>query len=227
MSITSAAWRLHAGNNIHYKWLLGVVMITVIALGWRYPVLGYIVPVAMSAGIIGGFLKGRWVCGNACPRGSFIDTWLNLVSGDRAMPGILRNAKFRWTLLSALIGFMTVRIAQNPTDFDHWGIVFWQMCTITTIAAVGLGIRYSARSWCAICPVGTMAGTAGKNRYSLQVSASCQGCRLCENRCPMQLEIAKYRHSGQSAEQDCLKCSACMSACPKQGVLSWPTQKAA
>ncbi|MGD9020130.1 MAG: 4Fe-4S binding protein [Desulfuromonadales bacterium] len=227
MSTTSVACSLPAGRKVHYKWLLGLVMVTVIALGWKYPVLGFIVPVAMSAGIIGGFLKGRWVCGNACPRGSFIDTWFSLISGEREMPGILKNTKFRWLFLSVLMGFMIIRIAQDPTEFDHWGIVFWQMCSITTIAAVGLGIRYSARSWCAICPVGTMAGTAGKDKYSLQVSASCKGCRLCENRCPMQLEIAKYRHSGQSAERDCLKCSACMNACPQQGVLGWPTQQAA
>ena len=227
MSTTPATCSLPTGKNTHYKWLLGVVMVTVIALGWRYPVLGFIVPLAMSAGIIGGFLKGRWVCGNACPRGSFIDTWLSLVSADREMPVILKNAKFRWLLLSALICFMVIRIAQNPSDSDHWGVVFWQMCTITTIIAVGLAILFSARSWCAICPVGTMAGTAGKDKYSLQVSTSCKGCGLCEQSCPMQLEIAKYRHSGRSDEQDCLKCSACINTCPQQGVLSWPTQKAA
>ena len=227
MNIASATCSLPAGGKNHYKWLLGLVMITVIALGWRYPVLGFIVPVAMSAGIIGGFLKGRWVCGNASPRGSFIDTCFSLISGERAMPGILKNTKFRWLFLSVLMGFMIIRIAQDPTDFDHWGVVFWQMCTITTLVAIGLGMRYSGRSWCAICPVGTMAGTAGRHKYSLQVSASCKGCGLCENSCPMQLDIAKYRHAGRSEEQDCLKCSACISTCPKQGVLSWPTQKAA
>ncbi|MBW2520080.1 MAG: 4Fe-4S binding protein [Deltaproteobacteria bacterium] len=224
-TITSCSSPLEKSST--YKWLFGLVMVAVVALGWKYPLLGFIVPAAMSAGIIGGFVKGRWVCGNACPRGSFLDSWFSLVSGDREIPHILKNTKLRLTILSALMGFMVFRLAQNPSSVDHWGIVFWQMCAVTTIAAIGLGIRYSARSWCSLCPIGTIAGAAGKGKHPLQVSASCKLCHLCENNCPMQLEIARYRLTGQSEESDCIKCSECISVCPHKDVLSWPTKAAA
>lgn len=226
METTTATINRPAIKSINYKWLLGLVMVTVISLGWKYPLLGLIVPVAMGSGIIGGFLRGRWVCGNACPRGSFLDSWFSFFSGDREIPSILKNTKFRWSTFSILMGFMAFQLLQNPTELSHWGIVFWQMCTVTTIIALALGFQYSARSWCSICPVGTIAGKAGQKKYQLKVSSSCKACGLCEKNCPMQLEVARHRHIGKSEEEDCIKCSKCINACPGNNVLSWPKAKA-
>ncbi len=210
-----------------YKWGLGLIMVTVLALGWRFPILGFIVPAAMAAGIGGGVLRGRWVCGNLCPRGSFLDSWFGLVASNRSLPAMLRNTRLRWAVVAVLMSFMAYRLAQNPGAWQHWGRVFWQMCMVTTLAALALGLRYSARSWCAVCPVGTMAGTLGAGKYQLQVDASCKACGICEQACPMQLSIASYRQGGVQQEQDCIKCSACHSVCPRGDVLSWPDRKAA
>ena len=225
MNVTTATCKGSTEKSFNQKWLLALVMVTVIAFGWKFPMLGFVVPIAMSAGLIGGFFRGRWVCGNACPRGSFLDTWLNLVSRKRDIPVLLRNTKFRWIILTGLMSFMVIRLSQNPSEINHWGLVFWQMCMLTTIAAVGLGLRYSARSWCSICPIGTMAGTVGREKHPLQISSGCKACGICENSCPMQLEIARYRMTGKSEAQDCLKCSSCIKACPHNSVLSWPTKK--
>lgn len=223
---TTATCKINSARQFNYKWAIGLIMVTVIALGWEFPLLGFVVPAAMGTGILGGFFRGRWVCGNLCPRGSFLDTWFNLVSAKKEIPALLKGDRFRWVMLTALMSFMAYRLAQNPTDINHWGIVFWQMCLVTTIAAFWLGLRYNARSWCSFCPVGTLASSIGGNRYTLQVNSSCKACGLCEQSCPMQLEIARHRHTGASKEKDCLKCSACIKACPRSDVLSWPTRDA-
>lgn len=210
-----------------HKWALGLIMITVLALGWRFPLLGFVVPVAMTAGVMGGLFRGRWVCGNICPRGSFLDTWFGLVAAKKDIPALLKKKAFRWTALVTLMSFMVYRLAQNPGDINHWGLVFWQMCFITTLVAVTLGLRYSTRSWCSFCPVGTMAAGIGGRKYPLQVASSCKACGLCEESCPMQLEVARYRHTGTHGESDCIKCSSCIQTCPRDGVLSWPEKKAA
>ncbi len=209
-----------------YKWILALIMVSVLALGWKFPLLGFIVPIAMLAGIIGSFFRGRWVCGNLCPRGSFLDSWFSLIAANKKIPALFRKKAFRWSLLVVLMGFMAFRLSQNIGSLTHWGLVFWQMCLITTIAGVLLGLRYSARSWCSICPVGTMAGTIGGKKYCLQVDESCKACGLCEASCPMQLNIAKYRGQESQKEIDCIKCGVCRSICP-QDVLSWPEKKAA
>ncbi len=229
MKTTSStnACQLTMSKQVSYKWLLGLVMVTVLTLGWRFPILGFIVPVAMIAGISGGVFRGRWVCGNMCPRGSFLDSWFSLVASNKPMPAVLQNSRLRWTVVVVLMSFMVYRLAQHPEQWQHWGRVFWQMCLLTSLTAVALGLRYSARSWCSVCPVGTMAGSLGGAKYQLQVAASCKDCSLCEQACPMQLKIAVYRHGGVQQEQDCIKCSACQRACPRGDVLSWPTRKAA
>ena len=35
-----------------HRWALASVMLTVLALGWKYPLLGFVVPVAMLSGMI-------------------------------------------------------------------------------------------------------------------------------------------------------------------------------
>ena len=39
-----------------YKWSLGLLMVTVLGLGWKYPYLGFMVPLVMVAGLIGSFV---------------------------------------------------------------------------------------------------------------------------------------------------------------------------
>lgn len=212
-----------SSRRIKYKWFLSLIMVAVLTLGWQYPLLGFVVPVAMLTGIVVGFFRGRWVCGNLCPRGSFFDSWFTLVSAKKGIPPLFKKTWFRWTALTLLIGFMIFRLAQDPGRLDHWGMVFWQMCLITTLLAVGLGMRYSARSWCSFCPVGTLSGVMGAGKYPLQVGSSCKACGLCEVSCPMQLPVSSYRHSGLLQESDCLKCSACVEACPRSQILRWPT----
>jgi polyferredoxin len=226
-NITAATRSIAPAKSFNHKWVTGLIMAAVLALGWKYPLWGFVVPVAMGAGILGGFFRGRWVCGNLCPRGSFLDTWFNLVSAKKENPVLLSGKKFRWSTLTMLMSFMVFRLAQNPGEVDHWGLVFWQMCLVTTIAAFALGLRYSARSWCTFCPVGTLASSIGGEKYPLQVHSSCKTCGLCEKSCPMQLSIPQHRQSGSLQEQDCIKCSECIKACPRNDVLKWPLKKAA
>ena len=202
-----------------YKWLLAMVVIVVLLLGWRFPAFGFVVPVAMAAGMGGGFFRGRWVCGNLCPRGSLLDTWLGSLP-RRAVPDWMTRSTFRWSVLVVLIGLMVTQRAVDPGNWRHWGIVFWRMCLITTTAALALAVTYAPRGWCSLCPVGTVASQVGGDKYPLQIAPACRACGLCEQACPMQFAIADDRHAGQLSQRDCLKCSACVKACPVQA-LSW------
>jgi len=204
-----------------HRWLLAFFMMTVIAVGWKYPLLGFAVPAAMLLGMGGGFFRGRYVCGNLCPRGSFYDTVFSLVGGNRPVPQLLRSSSFRWGIMALLMGFMAYRISLNPGDWRHWGTVFWSMCLITTAVGIPLGIAYRSRSWCSFCPVGTIAAAVGGDRYQLQIAAHCKQCRSCESGCPMGFTIAEHRGSGVLPHRDCIKCSTCVTACPANA-LSWP-----
>ncbi len=207
-----------------YKWAMALIMISVLALGYNFPLLGFAVPIVMLTGISISFSRGRYSCGNICPRGSFYDTFFSYLGGRREIPGLFRSRHFRWTILILLMSFMTWRISQNPSDWRHWGTVFWSMCAITTAVGVPLGMIYSARSWCSFCPVGTISAAIGGQIYPLQIATGCRQCGLCEKACPMGLTIAEHRQNGCMANQDCLKCSLCISSCPT-GQLGWQSNK--
>lgn len=214
-------WPIFSRRNFvekNYKWLLGLIVVAVLALGWKYPLAGYVVPVVVVAALVTSTFRGRYFCGNFCPRGSFFDTWLARAGGRRKFPEFLRSLKFRPWVSLALFGFMAVRVSQAPGDWQHWGRVFWEMCMITTIIGVVLGLICRPRAWCALCPVGTLQQLIGGNRYQLNVESSCSGCAVCEKHCPLQLAIAPGRAAGRITGRDCLKCGACAVVCPKKAI---------
>lgn len=209
------------------QWCLMPIVLITIGLGWKYPLLGFSVPVVMLTGMVGAVIRGRYVCGNLCPRGSFLDRVIAPVSRKKDIPDSLRNMPWRWLVFAAMMGFMTFRIAQNPTDIYHWGRVFWLMCVITTSIGVVLGLAIHPRTWCSFCPMGTMQSALGGSKRQLTINSElCRECKLCEKACPINLPIVKHKDNGRLLERDCLKCPECIASCPHE-VLSWPKAQAA
>jgi len=204
------------------QWILAPIVLVTIGLGWWYPILGFTVPVVMVMGLVGGTIRGRYVCGNLCPRGGFFDRMVSPFSPRKPIPRIFRNRVVRWGVLVLLMGVMVFRIFQNPSSWAHWGRVFWVMCVVTTAVGVILGLFVHYRSWCAFCPMGTLQSALGGLKKPLQISAErCIECRRCEKVCPMTLPIVSHKATGVVNERDCLRCSECVAVCPKQA-LFWP-----
>ncbi|MCP4395301.1 MAG: 4Fe-4S binding protein [Alphaproteobacteria bacterium] len=209
------------------QWALAPIVLVVIFFGFHFPILAYSVPIVMLMGMVIGATKGRYVCGNLCPRGSFLDRMMSKASPNKDIPKSFRGMKLRWALFGFLIIFTGVRIYQgtsveNVVMWEHIGRVFWLMCVVTTGIAVVLGSFINPRAWCSFCPMGTMQRILGGNKQQLKIdTANCKGCKVCEKACPMNLEIVKFKKvDGIVAEPDCIKCSECIAACPKD-CLEW------
>lgn len=65
---------------------LGMIVLIVSIGGIFYPKLGYILLLVFATLLIIAPFRGRWFCGNLCPRGSFVDFWLApLAEGWRSL----------------------------------------------------------------------------------------------------------------------------------------------
>ncbi len=202
------------------QWFLLSIVIVTIGLGWRYPLFGFSVPIVMTAGIIGGMVNGRFVCGNLCPRGSFFDRIISLVSKNKPLPKILFAIPLRVILLLGLFGFMFYRIGLDPRNVYHWGRTFWLMCVVTTTIGIIAGLIIRPRTWCAICPMGTIQRLLGAGKRPLHIdSEKCIDCGTCHNVCPMNIEITAHKKNGHLKEGDCIKCPECISSCPREALM--------
>jgi len=89
---------------------IGIMVLIVSIGGIFYPKLGYFLLLVFATLMIIAPFRGRWFCGNLCPRGSFVDFWLAPISRKVEIPSILKSMKIRIPIFILLMGFMIFRI---------------------------------------------------------------------------------------------------------------------
>jgi ferredoxin-type protein NapH len=193
---------------------LGIIVIIISLGGIFYPKLGYFILLVFATLMIIAPFRGRWFCGNLCPRGSFVDFWLSPVSRKAKIPEFMRRMWFRLPIFMTLMGFMIFRIVQTEGVVDKVGMVFVTLCILTTSAAILFGVVIAPRAWCSFCPMGTLQRTLGGSKYQLKVEREkCIDCGKCQKICPMQLPVNEILD-----KPDCIKCGLCVEVCPKEAL---------
>jgi ferredoxin-type protein NapH len=199
-------------------WLLPFVVVG----GWRYPVLGYFIPLCMLAGMGIALFKGRYWCDWLCPRGSSFDLFLSRISVGKKIPRFLRTTLFRVLVLMILMTILFTQLPRVWPSIEGMGRVFVIMLSVTTTVGIIAGILTHQRNWCTYCPVGTIGNWFGRGKYPLIIDSACTMCKRCDAVCPIQIKRWEYRpQHGASAvipEWDCLKCGLCIERCPQKAL---------
>lgn len=207
--------------------LLGTAFLILLGAGWLYPLIGYFIPVCMLLGVGLAAFQGRKWCDWLCPRGSFEDALLVKVSPRRRIPQVLRSAPLRLGVMAFLMGMLTWQIIRLWPDPWAIGGFFVLLLTLTTTVGVVLGVIFQQRTWCYLCPIGTMSNWVGKNRRPLIMAPEkCTQCNLCARKCPMQLAPVVLKEQAAMANRgDCLKCRVCVESCPTAALSFRETQQ--
>lgn len=201
------------------RFLLAFIAILTLGLGGLYYPIAFVVPLVMLMGILGIFLcRGRFICGQWCPRGAFFDVFLQKISPQKKIPKLFWHPVFRWSVLILLFSGFAVQLFLVPVSLHRLGHMFWVMCAVTTCLAILLGVLWNHRTWCAFCPIGTLVSTFGKDTQPLNLDLNaCVSCGICEKTCPFHLRIFQ-QNNNKIINPDCLKCEACVNACPKRAL---------
>lgn len=189
-------------------------------LGYFYPAVGIVALICMLAPVLIAPFRGRYWCGNYCPRGSFYENLLSRVSPRKPIPAFFRTPAFRIFMVVVIMTVFSVQMYYAWGNWDQMGLVFLRIIFVTTIVGIVLGLIYHHRTWCSFCPMGTMAAWfTRKKAKPLNVDTACVSCKVCTKACPFTLTpyeakgtVTGYTHS------DCLKCGRCVDACPKKSL---------
>lgn len=198
-------------------WIFFIYLI----IGYFFPAAGIAALLCMLAPVLIAPFKGRYWCGNYCPRGSLYDSILSKFSPKKPIPSFFRTKGFRSFMVVFIMSVFSIQMYYAWGNLDEMGLVFLRIIFITTVVGIVLGIVYNHRTWCSFCPMGTMASwLSRKNAKPLQVNNSCINCKICSKACPFAL--SPYENKGQKAgftHSDCLKCEKCVAACPKKSLV--------
>lgn len=197
-----------------YSFILLLAFISLSLFDLRFAVVAV---TCMAAPVIVSFFKGRFWCGNLCPRGNFYDQIIAKFSKKRKVPSFLKSRVFRGIVVVVMMTIFTIGIIKSWPNLYQIGFLFYRMIVITTIIGIFLSMFYNHRTWCHFCPMGTLSSIVSKWRKSkkvLQVSSGCVSCKLCEKKCS--LGIVPYEYKGDMlSHPDCIQCGKCIIACPK------------
>jgi len=190
----------------------------VIIGGWFYPLLGFLLFGCMIGAVGVALFKGRAWCDWMCPRGSFFDLVFSKISPKKQIPPILRTRAFRTFMLGLIITVLGGQLYLAWGDPQRMGLAMVRVLTVTTVAGIALALLYHPRTWCHICPMGTMGNWVSRGKQPLAINRSCVSCKICAKACPMQLKPYEFAPGGVMGDRDCIKCSSCVASCPKKAL---------
>jgi polyferredoxin len=142
--------RKYKKSQLIMLWLLPLIVIG----GLFNNYLGYLVIAMMTFLLILAFFKKRYWCWNLCPRGAFLDLVVGPLSKNKKIPKFFFDNRFRIAVFAALISFLVIRILSTGGNLKAIGLIFVSMCLVTTILAFIMGLFFSKRAWCSLCPMG-------------------------------------------------------------------------
>ena len=133
------------------------ILLIYLVVGYFWPVIGFLAIICMIAPVAFAVRKGRWWCGNACPRGNFYDRVLTKYSPHRPIPVFVRTKGFRIFMVMFIFTMFGIQMSRAWGDWNDMGRVFWTIILITTIVGVTLSFIYAPRTWCSFCPMGSLS----------------------------------------------------------------------
>ncbi|MDX9826334.1 MAG: 4Fe-4S binding protein [Spirochaetia bacterium] len=143
--------------------IAATIFVFFIAIGGIFvPILGLALAALMVTAIIMTRRKPRSFCSTLCPRGKALGYIMRGTTKRRALPKFMLSIKFRRLLCGSMLFCVIGNLARTGGSIQGIGTVFWVLCVLSLSAGLILGFFFKPRSWCAICPMGTLQDTISR-----------------------------------------------------------------
>lgn len=180
-------------------------------------------------------LLGRAICGFLCPVGLVQDI-MDKIRQKTKTEGIKMNEKMygavipvRWALVLVFIGLCFA--GGNFCNFCPAVAVSPILAGMSTslyvsgflMVLVLMGGFFKRRSFCMVCPLGTIMGFFHKiSLFRIKKDTqSCTECGACYEACPMGIKmIYTEREKVDVTSANCIMCGECIRCCPEDKALS-------
>jgi ferredoxin-type protein NapH len=187
-----------------------------------------------AAGLITAFyavLGGRVFCGWVCPVNLLLELvdWLRrrlrIQVRERALP--------RHTKIVVLLTFLAVAAILQKPLFENLSpiaaigksMLFGSLAGMVVLAAIVIAeLFWARRVWCrSLCPVGGFYQLLGRiSPFRPRIDHQrCTQCQRCQKACLAAPEILDAAIAGTASRVkagDCMRCGACVDACPEQAL---------
>ncbi|MBN1332356.1 MAG: 4Fe-4S binding protein [Synergistales bacterium] len=182
----------------------------------------------------GTFFLGRVFCSWVCPAGA-LQEMLFAVNNKPASRGKATCIKyFIWGLwvvallltiwkaggFSSFDLFFRTSFGVSLTDPSGYSVYYGAMVFIFALS-LWLGRRSFCQYVCILTPFMVISRGCSQKlkapRLHLEAETEkCINCRICNNNCPMSLDVNTMVQEGNMENHDCILCGACVDSCPKK-----------
>jgi hypothetical protein len=154
---------------VKWSWVILVLFFVLSYIDISYGIVGIIglfgfvcatVPIILAS--IG---KGRMHCSHICPRGSFFTKFMPFISMKRPLPYFMKRAWFKLLLMAFMMGRFIWSIIVNWSNPTILAASIFQFMFMSFIAGTAMGIFFTPRSWCQVCPMGQVSHYIDKGLY--------------------------------------------------------------
>jgi len=169
---------------------------------------------------------GRLFCGFICPLGIIFEWTYKLkmkINNSKILPKVDPKVHEKLIYLKYVLLIIGFYLSFKYATYAICGV-----CPIgsfaglsgTVISFILLGLflilgYFIPMFFCRyFCPIGALLGILSiKPIFKIKSNDKCNKCRLCEMKCPMQIEILD-----KMDEKECFRCFQCVTACKKGGI---------
>jgi len=143
--------------------IAATVFVFTVAIGGTFiPEIGLVLAALMAAAVVMTLRKPRSFCSTVCPRGRALGFIMRGPSKRKALPRFMLSIKFRRLLCGSMMFCVIGSLVRTGGEIRGVGSVFWALCALSLSAGLALGYFFKPRSWCAVCPMGTLQDTISR-----------------------------------------------------------------